>query len=59
MKVRVASDTFYYPGVSLIRVEVPGDATLIDQPRIVAEVISRSTRAYDLVEKRAAYRSLT
>lgn len=34
-------------------------ATYLKAPRIVVEILSRSTRAYDLVEKRATYRGLS
>ena len=58
VKVRVAADTFYYADAGIVCEAVAGDATVIERARIVAEVLSRSTRSYDLVEKRAAYRSL-
>ena len=58
VKVRVAPDTFYYADAGVVCEAVAGDATVIEQARIVAEVLSRNTRAYDLVEKRAAYRGL-
>jgi Uma2 family endonuclease len=58
VKLRVASDTFYYADAGVVCEAVPGDATVIERARIVAEVLSRSTRSYDLVEKRAAYRAM-
>jgi Uma2 family endonuclease len=57
VKVRIAEDTFYYSDAGVVCEEVAGDATIVDGARIVCEVLSRSTRAYDLVEKRAAYRA--
>jgi Uma2 family endonuclease len=38
--------------------EVSGSETSFEAPRVVAEVLSPSTRSYDLIEKRAAYRSV-
>jgi Uma2 family endonuclease len=58
VKVRVGPETLYYADAGVVCEPVPGDATVIERPRIVAEVLSRSTRAYDLVEKRAAYRTI-
>jgi Uma2 family endonuclease len=58
VKVRVAADTLYYADAGVVCQAVPGDATVIEGARIVAEVLSRSTRSYDLVEKRAAYRAM-
>lgn len=58
VKIRVAADTFYYADAGVICEAVSGDATVIERARIVAEVLSRSTRSYDLVEKRAAYRAM-
>lgn len=47
VKVQIDASTVYYP-----------DATVIDRPRVVAEVLSPSTRAYDIIEKRAMYRNV-
>ncbi len=58
VKVRVSDDTLYYADAGVVCEGVSGKATVIDRPRIVAEVLSQSTRAYDLVEKRASYRGL-
>ncbi|MGP6156900.1 MAG: Uma2 family endonuclease [Vulcanimicrobiaceae bacterium] len=58
VKVRVSADTFSYADAGVVREAVAGDATVIERARIVAEVLSRSTRSYDLIEKRAAYRSM-
>ncbi len=58
VKLRVASDTFYYADAGVVCEPVAGDAMVIERARIVAEVLSRSTRSSDLVEKRAAYRGM-
>lgn len=58
LKVRIDDETFYYPDAGVVGDDVSGRETVIATPSIVAEVLSPSTRAYDLVEKRAAYRSL-
>lgn len=58
VKVRIANDTCYYPDVTVSCEEIDHSATMITQPRIVIEVLSRSTQGYDLVEKRAAYREM-
>jgi len=58
VKIRVSASTFYYADASVVCVGVDPQATVVDAPRVVGEVLSPSTRAYDLVEKRASYRSL-
>lgn len=58
VKIRVASETFFYADVGVVCEPVEGRALFVERPRIVAEVLSRSTRGYDLVEKRSAYRAL-
>jgi Uma2 family endonuclease len=58
IKVQVAKDSFYYADAGVVCEEVDPDATSIDRPTVVVEVLSRSTRGYDLIEKRAAYRAL-
>lgn len=58
VKVRISSDTCYYPDAT-VSCEGPAfSATILGEPRIVVEVLSPSTRRYDLVEKRAAYREM-
>jgi Uma2 family endonuclease len=59
VKIRVASSTFYYADAGVVCTDIDPHAAVIDTPRVVAEVLSPSTRAYDLVEKRAAYRGLS
>ncbi len=58
VKVRVNEASFYYADVGVICEPTAGDATIVDAPRVIAEVLSRSTRAYDMIEKRAAYRAM-
>lgn len=58
VRVRVADAVYYYCDAGVVCEPVAGSASVIDRPRVVAEVLSRATRAYDLVEKRAAYRAL-
>jgi Uma2 family endonuclease len=58
VKVKVASDTLYYPDAGVVCEPVTGSATTIAVPRIVVEVLSPGTATYDLVEKRAAYRTI-
>ncbi len=57
-KIRVDAQTFYYPDASVVCAEISGAETLFDSPRVIAEVLSPGTRAYDLIEKRAAYRAV-
>lgn len=59
VKVRADVATFYYPDAGVVCEELPGNTSTIEAPRIVTEVLSPSTRTYDLIEKRAAYRKLT
>ena len=58
VKVQIDDSTVYYPDATVVCVEMPGDATVIGQPRVAAEVLSPSTRAYDIIEKRAMYRNV-
>ena len=55
MKVRVAADIYYYPDV-MVACDPPGsDPYIREQPRLVVEVISPSTKRIDRQEKRLAY----
>lgn len=58
VKVRLAADIFYYPDVSVVCRPIPAVMTFLESPCVVVEVLSPSTRTYDLVDKRAAYRAL-
>jgi Uma2 family endonuclease len=58
VKIRVAEDTYYYPDVSLVCEPVAGEATFLETATVIVEVLSRGTRAYDVVEKRASYRGM-
>lgn len=56
MKIRVASDLFYYPDV-VVTCDAPGgDAYFRTAPRLIIEVLSPTTERTDRHEKRAAYR---
>jgi Uma2 family endonuclease len=59
VKVRVSASTFYYADAGIVCGDVELQASIVNAPRVVAEVLSPSTHAYDLVEKRAAYRGLS
>ncbi len=58
LKIRVASDMYLYADAGVVCEGFEDRATVIERPTIVVEVLSPSTRAYDIIEKRAAYRSL-
>ena len=59
LRIRLADQTrFYYPDAQVVcRSNPPGDH-FQDEPVIVFEVVSESTRRIDEVEKRAAYLSI-
>ena len=56
MKVRIRDDVVYYPDVTVVCGKVDDASSIVERPMLVAEVLSPSTRRYDLVDKRAAYR---
>ncbi len=61
MKVRVRlskSTRFYYPDLSVVCRPNAGDETFQDNPVVIVEVISESTRRVDEYEKREAYLSI-
>jgi Uma2 family endonuclease len=58
VKVRADAQTFFYPDSGVVCEGVTGNDTVVTQPRLVCEVLSTSTRSYDIVEKRAAYRGM-
>ena len=61
MKVRVttpARPSFYYPDVSVVCDQASGDAVYQENPVVVLEVLSHSTRRTDEGEKREAYFSI-
>ena len=37
---------------------LPGDTTFVERPRVVVELLCKRTARFDIVEKRASYRSL-
>lgn len=60
-KIRIrqkASVTFYYPDASVICQPNPGSESFQDQPVVIVEVLSPSTRRIDEGEKREAYLSI-
>jgi Uma2 family endonuclease len=58
VKVRYAPDSLFYADAGVVGPGFNTASMFVDSPRVVAEVLSPATRAYDLVEKRAAYRSM-
>lgn len=57
LKLKVAEDTYYYPDVTIAcEGDIADETTVLTHATVACEVLSRSTRAYDLVEKRASYR---
>ena len=61
MKVRVRmsrSTRFYYPDLSVVCQPNAGNETYQDNPVVIVEVISESTRRVDEYEKREAYLSI-
>ncbi|GAC1567681.1 MAG: Uma2 family endonuclease [Vulcanimicrobiaceae bacterium] len=58
IKIKIAEDMFFYPDVSVACEVGDLERTYVDRPRVVVEVLSPSTRGYDTIGKRAAYRSL-
>jgi Uma2 family endonuclease len=59
IRIRQASSTrFYYPDLSVVcRLNAPDD-TFQDQPQVIVEVVSESTRRIDEGEKRETYLTL-
>jgi Uma2 family endonuclease len=56
IRIRLASHTrFYYPDVSVVCRLNPPDDTFQDEPALIVEVLSRSTRRLDIGEKKDAY----
>lgn len=58
VKVHVATKSYYYPDVTVTCDPVRGQETVVERPLVVVEVLSPSTRDYDLVHKRHAYRDI-
>lgn len=62
MKVHIPApprERFYYPDVSVVCQSNADDAMFQDQPAVVFEVLSESTRRHDQGEKRDGYLQLT
>lgn len=56
VRVQLTSHTrFYYPDAMVVCAPSPAGLTYQDQPVVIAEVVSESTRRLDEVEKREAY----
>lgn len=56
IRVRLARETrFYYPDLSVVCRSNPGDALFQDEPVVLVEVVSQSTRRVDEGEKKEAY----
>jgi Uma2 family endonuclease len=58
VKIEISATTFYYADAGVTCEDTDGAAVVVQRPVTVCEVLSESTRAYDVVEKRAAYRGL-
>jgi Uma2 family endonuclease len=54
----VSHDVFYYPDISVVCREPGMEEWIAEQPRLVVEVASRSTRATDRREKLTNYRAI-
>ena len=57
-KIKVERDTgtyFYYPDASVVCESNPGSSVYQDKPVVIVEVLSESTRRFDLGEKKDAY----
>jgi Uma2 family endonuclease len=56
IRIRLPQETrFYYPDALVVRRQNPQNDSFQDEPVVVAEVLSRSTRRYDEGEKKDAY----
>jgi Uma2 family endonuclease len=58
LKIRVGKSSFYYCDAGVVCSDLSPKATFVETPCVVGEVLSPSTRAYDIVEKRSNYRSM-
>jgi Uma2 family endonuclease len=58
LKVRAAADRIYYPDALVVSSGHEGDALIVDEPCLVVEVTSPSTRRLDHTEKLEAYRRM-
>lgn len=58
LKVRAAEDIYYYPDVAVTCGPHEGSTQVFDQPCLVVEVASPSTRRTDRGEKLVAYQSI-
>ena len=58
VRLRAAADRIYYPDVMVVCRELAGDESVLENPSLVVEVASPSTRTTDRREKLAAYRAI-
>lgn len=58
LKIRVGTSSFFYCDAGVVCSDLSPKATFVETPCVVGEVLSSSTRAYDIVEKRSNYRSM-
>ena len=58
MKVRIG-DIYYYPDVLVTCSKTDADPHFSTEPRLIIEVLSPSTEAFDRLDKRLAYQSLS
>lgn len=61
LKIRVQYPThtrFYYPDLTVACTDVPSKSVFHDQPVVIVEVTSESTRRTDELEKRDAYQTI-
>ena len=54
VEIKVSDDVVNYPDATVVCEPISGNATVLSTPKIVCEVLSESTKTYDLVEKRSA-----
>ena len=60
IQIRLSNQTrFYYPDASVACDPISGDSQFIDNPVVIAEVLSPGTRRIDLGEKKEAYLTIT
>lgn len=59
LKIKASAQHFFYADAGVVCDDDDDDDVLyVKHPRVVGEVLSPSTRAYDLIEKRATYREI-
>jgi Uma2 family endonuclease len=58
VKVRISESIVFYPDAGVVCEELTGGETVVTAPTAICEILSESTRTYDLIDKRAAYHGL-